>query len=190
MGVSVEENRILRTRKTRHHAQVGLVARGENNAVLALQEFRKFGLKLLVQGIAAIGNARARGARAEFRHRILARLDAIRVKRNAHIIVRARQNGFAAVDHGPRRRENFVIGEANRIHAHGHHAGVAFGNGFMLVQQINHDSNLLCSGINHRCEFANAAGFRHYVERYFNVKMIFNFHHKIHHRDRIDVEIG
>jgi hypothetical protein len=65
VAVGIQEDGVLRPGKAGHHAEVRLVTGGEHDALLHAQEAGKFVLKLLVNGIAAIGNARARRAGAE-----------------------------------------------------------------------------------------------------------------------------
>ncbi len=102
MRIGVEIDRVLRPGQARHHAEIGLVAGREDDAVLAAEKLGELRLKLRVHGIAAIGDARAGGAGAELGHRLLAGLDAVRIEGHAHVVVGAGQDGLAAIDDGPR----------------------------------------------------------------------------------------
>ena len=49
MRIGVQIDRVARTREARHHAEVRLVAGGEDDAVLAVEKAREFRFEILVQ---------------------------------------------------------------------------------------------------------------------------------------------
>ena len=79
--VGIEIDRVARAREPRHHAEIGLVAGGEDDAVLAVEECGELALEIGMEREGAVGDARARGAGAELVQRLLARRDAVRDRR-------------------------------------------------------------------------------------------------------------
>src|SRR5690349_12715556 len=100
MGIGVEIDRVLWSRESRQHAEIGLIAGGEHDAVLAVEKIRKLALELAMDGIGAVGDARARRAGAIELESLLAGGNAIGIESDAHIIVGAGENGFLAGDDG------------------------------------------------------------------------------------------
>ena len=100
MRIGIEIDRVAGAGEPRHHAEVGLVAGGEDDAMAAVEEGCELALQIRVQRERAVGDARARGAGAEFIERLLARGDAVRIEGDAHVVVGAGKDRLAAVDHG------------------------------------------------------------------------------------------
>ena len=138
MRIGIEEDGVAGASQPRHHAEIGLIAGGEDDAVLAVEKAREFGFQFLVQAISAIGDARAGGAGAELGHRLLASLDAIGIESDPHVIVGASQDRLAPVDDGAGGRDHPLVDDADRIDARRHHAGETIGDRPVLVEQVGH----------------------------------------------------
>src|SRR5687767_2241768 len=143
MGIGVEKDRVLGTGKPCQHAEIGLIAGGEYDAVLAIQKPRQIVLELHVQGIGAVGDARTGRPGAEFRQGSLSGRDALLVESDSHVVIGARKNGLPPVDNGARWREHAIIGHAHCICAHGQHALETLDDAPVLVKQVFHTSSLL-----------------------------------------------
>ncbi len=147
--IGVQKNRVLRPGQPGDHAQVGLIAGGEDDAVLAPQKARQLLFQLPVHGVCAIGDARAGGAGAVFAQRLAAGLDALLLEGDAHVVVGARQNHLAAIDHGPRRRQDAVVDQPHGVRPHGDGHLVPLHDGAVFFQQVFHRARLFLRFISH-----------------------------------------
>ncbi len=145
MRVGVQKNRVLRTRQPGEHAEIGLIAGRENDAVFPVEEFRQRLLELLVRHVRAVRDPRTRGAGSKLVERSLSSGDTVFLERDPHVVVRAGENRLTAVDDCPGRRQHSLVGDADCVRSHCHHALEALDDGPVLVEQVLHTSSLLCT---------------------------------------------
>ena len=138
MRIGVEIDRVLGAGQAGDHAEIGLVAGREDDAVAAPEKVGELALEREMHVIGAIGDARAGGAGAERGQRLLPGGDAGRLERHPHVIVGAGEDGLAPVDDGAGRRDHLAVAHPQRIGPEISERCPALHQPAMLVEEILH----------------------------------------------------
>ena len=137
MAVGVYDYGVFVVGQAGYHRQVGLVAGGEHDRLLASVERGEFPFQFPVAGKAAVGHSRPGRPRAQFIQRGMGRSQAFLVEGQAQVVVGAGQDRPFAVYARLRGRVDFVDGRAERVDALAQQAVPVLDQGLEFVKQAH-----------------------------------------------------